>query len=146
MKTSINKLNINKFIISLIFFLAAVVGVKNTYASDKINIYLFWGEGCPHCQKEKQFLQDLVKNNDDLVLYDYEVYKSYDGRSKLQEAEEKLNVSVGGVPFLVIGNKHISGFLSPETTGQEIIKIIDEYRESGCYDVLNFEKQSEETE
>ncbi len=144
MKTSINKSKVNKFIISLIFFLAAVVGVKNTYACDKINIYLFWGEGCPHCQKEKLFLQDLVKNNDDLVLYDYEVYKSYDGRSKLQEAEEKLNVSVGGVPFLVIGNKHITGFLSTETTGQEIIKIIDEYRESGCYDVLNFEKQSEE--
>lgn len=144
MKTSINKLKVNKFIISLIFVLVGVLGIKNTYASDKINMYLFWGEGCPHCQKEKDFLQDLVKNSDDLVLYDYEVYKSYDGRTKLQVAEEKLNMNVGGVPFLVIGNQHIIGFLSPETTGQEIIRIIEEYRKSGCYDILNFEKDSEE--
>lgn len=144
MKTSINKLKINKFIISLIFVLIGVLGIKNTYAADKINIYLFWGEGCPHCKKEKEFLQDLVKNNEDLALYDYEVYKSQDGRSKLKDAEEKLNMEVGGVPFLVIGNQHIIGFLSPETTGQEIIRIIDEYRESGCYDILNFEQDSEE--
>lgn len=144
MKTSINKLKINKYIISFIFILVGVLGIKNTYAADTINMYLFWGEGCPHCKKENEFLQDLVKNNEDLALYDYEVYKSQDGRSKLMEAEEKLNLDVGGVPFLVIGNKHIVGFLSPETTGQEIIRIIDEYRESGCYDILNFEQQPEE--
>jgi len=141
MKISTDKIKINKIFIAFLFFFISVVGIKSAYASDKINMYLFWGEGCPHCKKEKEFLQDLVKENDDLVLYDYEVYNNSEGRLKLQEAEEKLNLEVGGVPFLVIGNKHIIGFLSAQTTGQEIIRIINDYRESGCYDILNFDAE-----
>ena len=40
-----------KFIIAiLVFALACVIGQSSCYAKSKVNVYLFKGEGCPHCE------------------------------------------------------------------------------------------------
>ena len=36
-----------------------VAPIANIKSSDQITIYLFYGEGCPHCAKEKEFLNEL---------------------------------------------------------------------------------------
>lgn len=92
-------MRINKFIGILIFSLLTFLGSNSIYAADKINLYLFWGEGCPHCKKEKEFLQKLVQTNEDVQLHDFEVYKNPENQIKLQEAAKKLNTEVNGVPF-----------------------------------------------
>ncbi|KKT07630.1 MAG: putative membrane protein, partial [Candidatus Nomurabacteria bacterium GW2011_GWB1_43_19] len=40
-------------------FLPAQNVLAQDLAADPINIYFFWGEGCPHCEKEKPFLETL---------------------------------------------------------------------------------------
>ena len=73
-------MRINKFIGILIFSLLTFLGSNSIYAADKINLYLFWGEGCPHCKKEKEFLQKLIDSNEDLHLHTFEVSKSKDNQ------------------------------------------------------------------
>jgi thiol-disulfide isomerase/thioredoxin len=120
----------------LIFALAVLFPLNSTHASEKVNLYFFWGQGCPHCAEERVFLQKLVQNNKDISLYEYEVYNSVENRIKLQEAAKKLNTEVNGVPFLVIGEKYLVGYLNDETTGKKIESIIEDYKKTGCYDIF----------
>lgn len=128
-----------KFFGIIIFSLLTFFGSNRVYATDKINLYLFWGEGCPHCKKEKEFLQNLVQNDTGVQLLDFEVYKNPKNQNILQDAAKKLNTVVNGVPFLVIGDKYIVGYANDETTGKEIIRIIEEVRERDCPDILKID-------
>ncbi|MFZ2664263.1 MAG: hypothetical protein WAX66_02790 [Patescibacteria group bacterium] len=128
-----------KYLGILIFALTNLIFMGDAFASEKVNLYFFWGQGCPHCAKEKTFLENLVRRDKDLVLYDYEVYNNIENRSKLQEVAEKLKIDVNGVPFLVIGEKNLVGYLNDDTTGKEIEKIIEEYKEIGCYDIFQLD-------
>ena len=37
-----------------------------SYSKEKINIYLFYGEGCPHCEELKNYL--ITKKNHILIF------------------------------------------------------------------------------
>jgi len=121
---------------SLIISAFALLGTGKVLAADAVNLYLFWGDGCPHCAKEKEFLNKLVKKDKDIVLHSYEIWKDDVGRAKFVEASEKLGVEINGVPFLIIGDKYVTGYISDETTGKEIERLIKEHRENGCFDIF----------
>lgn len=75
-----------------------------------VNIYLFWGEGCPHCAKAKPFLENLDKSSDKINLYTYEVYYNTQNQKLYQEVGEKLKVDSSGVPLIVIGDEVFVGY------------------------------------
>ncbi|MDD2409985.1 MAG: hypothetical protein PHD03_04645 [Bacilli bacterium] len=78
---------------------------------NKINIYTFVGDGCPHCHKEKQFLKDIEKKYGEKVnIFIYEVWYNEDNLKIFEKVKKELNNSSTGVPFTVIGNKHYIGF------------------------------------
>ena len=40
------------------------------FAEEKtINIYLFYGDGCPHCKELEEWLTPYLKENKDVKLY-----------------------------------------------------------------------------
>ncbi len=132
-----------KYISILLFVFTIMLGAGRSHAAEKVNLYFFWGQGCPHCAKEKVFLQNLVQNDSSLVLHDFEVYNNTENRDKLIEAAQKLNTEVNGVPFLVIGDKYLVGYLSDQTTGVEIQKLIEDNKTNGCFDIFKPEVSKE---
>lgn len=95
------------FIFSFLFLFA--LPVKADFSP--VNVYFFYGDGCPHCAKEKYFLDNTLKKDYPYVrVYQYEVYKNEANAEFLQAAAEKLGVSIDGVPFLVIGDQHFVGY------------------------------------
>ena len=125
-----------KKIIKVLFicflFLPFIVDAK------EINLYLFYGEGCPHCADEKVFLNEYLKENEDVKLHTYEVWYNSENQEKFLEVQKILDVSARGVPYLVIGNNVVSGFVNDST--EEIIEnTINYYRsinytdEAGIY-------------
>ena len=38
-----------------------------------VTIHFFWARGCPHCAKEKTFLQKLTDKYPQIIVKDYEV-------------------------------------------------------------------------
>ncbi len=93
------------FILFICFLCPAKV-----FALNEVNLYLFWGDGCPHCEKEKEFLAELEKRYTNLKIYKYETW----GNSQNKEHLEKVRAFYGnenkGVPFTVIGDGVVSGF------------------------------------
>lgn len=121
----------------LLALLVLVFVVKPVYAQERqVNVYFFWGEGCPHCAHEKPFLERLEKKYPEVKVYDYEVWNSGDNRKLLIEVGEKLNTNVSGVPFTVVGEQHFTGWLSEETTGAAIEDAVQCVLKDGCRDVV----------
>lgn len=97
------------------------------YAEEKqVNMYLFYGEGCPHCKELENFLDEYLEDKDNVKLYSYEVTNNDVNKTHLENIVKILNVQVRGVPYLVIGNTVINGF-SKELSPERIISTINYY-------------------
>jgi glutaredoxin len=103
--------------------------------NDKINIYFFWGDGCPHCEKEKAFLDDYIKDNPDVVVKDYEVWGSKENLDLMTEFAKELDVDVRGVPFTVIGEHYVIGWMSEDYSGGKIKEAVECGRSESCPDI-----------
>ncbi|HOB26076.1 MAG TPA: hypothetical protein PLB45_02950 [Bacilli bacterium] len=85
--------------------------VNKPIEDDKVNIYLFEGEGCPHCKQEKEWLETIKeKYPDQINVYEFEVWYNPSNNNLLSQVQTKLSSSAVGVPYTVIGNSFYSGF------------------------------------
>lgn len=91
-------------------------GVK---ADNLVNIYFFYGDGCPHCAEQKEWLKEIKKEYKNVVIYDYETWYNEENRITMQTIKDKFNVSSKGVPFTVIGDKTFIGFSQGTATKME---------------------------
>jgi len=126
---------------------------RNVFAQSQnndINIYFFWGEGCPHCAKEKPFLESLKNKYPDIVVHNFEVWKNAENRQLLINVGKRLNADVSGVPFTVIGEKYFTGWYDEKSTGAAIEEAIKCVEQNRCRDVagevLASSNQNEEKE
>ena len=100
-----------------------VVGAK--VEENKVNLYLFHRNGCPHCEAELKFLEEIKGKYKNLNIYTYEVTTSKKNAEYYQDIKKVLNENSNGVPFTVIGNKSFLGY--NELIGNRIEKTIQEY-------------------
>ena len=106
-----------KFLIVFAVFLLLPVSAK---ADEKvINIHLFYGNGCPHCAAEEEFLSDYLKDRTDVKLYKYEVWYDSHNQELLSKVQKEMGTTnKNGVPFTVIGKKTIVGYADGVTDEQ----------------------------
>lgn len=90
---------------------------------NKVNIYFFWGDGCPHCEKEKAFFNRIKEEYGAYYnLYTFETWENEDNAKLLKVFAQNMNTTVDGVPFTIIGSKFFSGFT--EEREEKIISAI----------------------
>jgi glutaredoxin len=118
---------------SLLFFLFAC---DTTFASEKVNVYFFYGYGCPHCAKETSFLESLKTEYPDVNIRSFEVYFHKENVEIMKRAAKKLNKEVTAVPFTVIGDKSFVGF-SEQNTPKELTARIEECLKTRCPDPVS---------
>ncbi len=81
--------------------------------SDKVTIYFFWGDGCPHCETEKPFLEEWQeKYGEDIEVKMFETWKNPENVPLFQEVANAYGIQARGVPTTFIGEKHWVGFSS----------------------------------
>jgi len=122
----------------LLFLVGFFLFPSFTQAQESAPVYLtlFYGDGCPHCAKEEAFLDKLEEEFPNLVVRRLEVWYNQDNIKLMQETGKELGVNIRGVPFTVIGEETISGYLNDETTGSRIRNIIKEHSTTGCADLV----------
>jgi thiol-disulfide isomerase/thioredoxin len=89
-------------------------------AADAVNIYLFWREGCPHCEREITYLRRLETEQPAIRVYYFDVWNDAAGRALLVRTGELLGADASSVPFTVVGDAVYSGYLDDTTTGAAI--------------------------
>lgn len=103
------------------------------YDENKVNIYEFYGQECPHCIKLNGFFEKIESEYGNFYkLNKFETWHNSENLEIYKEFASVLGYEAKGVPFIVIGNQVIRGF--SEIKEQEIIDAItSQYKNS--YDV-----------
>jgi len=116
----------NKFKLLLLVLVMALSFITNVSAEEKkAEVYLFYSNTCPHCKAEIKMLDELVKENSNIVVYKYEVSNPANSQL-LEEKASELGIKVSGVPFTVIGDKYFIGYF-------------DSYNKKDIIDAINKE-------
>ncbi|MFH1591574.1 MAG: thioredoxin family protein [archaeon] len=102
-----------------------------------VTLYLFWGDGCPHCAAEKVFLNEISEKYPTLTIKDYELYHNESNREFLQELSEAFGHTPQGIPVTFIDSTVIEGFDSADRLGKAIEERIANCVEDGCPDPLD---------
>ncbi len=121
---------------------------KSIKYDDKMNVYLFHGETCPHCQAEIEFFSKMESEYKETYnLYKFEVWNNENNKklkekvvdklisdSKIELTDEMtLDKYYSLVPFLIIGEKVIVGY--SEALDQDIKDTILEQKDNE-YDIM----------
>lgn len=123
----------NKFKKILLLLLFAVIFPVSVKAENVVNLYLFYGDGCPHCAEEEKFIDEYLKTEKSAKLIKYEVWHSEENRKTWVKIQDKLNNHENGVPYLIIGDEVIVGYLDG-VTNENIKKYVNKYKNDKKYE------------
>lgn len=113
-----------------------------TESDDKVNVYIFRGKTCGYCLKAITYFAENASKYKDLInLKTYEVWENTDNSNLMNNVADALGKEVGGVPFIVIGDKSFDGFA--ESMDSEILETVNSLKENDDrYDVMDHLKES----
>lgn len=98
--------------IIMVFAILALFPI-GVFAKEKVNVYLFKREGCGYCASALTFFNTLSEDEEYQNYFNLVTKETLNNKvnSELMEkTAKKLNVSLNGVPFIVIGDKHFEGY------------------------------------
>lgn len=108
--------------------------------SKEVNVYLFRGEGCPHCQEAEEWFASIEgEYGSYFKLVDYETWYNEDNAKLMQDVAEARGEQAEGVPYIIIGNKSWNGFA--ESYEEDIlaqIKSVFAQDVSERYDIMTY--------
>lgn len=111
-------------------------------AKDKkpVNVYFFYGNGCPHCAEAEEFFDSIEDElGDQFNIKAYETWHDSDNVDLMNDVAEARKEEADGVPYIIIGNQSWNGYTS--SYDDEIIdKIKSEYEKDADnrYDIMNY--------
>lgn len=103
-----------KILFSILLFVTIFISFSVRVSAKSVNVYMFYGKTCPHCEEALEYLND-VKDKYDLKIYKYEVWENDENKALMNEIALLLDVNVRGVPFVIIDNTAIFGYASQMT-------------------------------
>lgn len=93
----------------LVMFVLMLLALPiNINASEKVNVYAFVGNGCPHCAELEEYLDDVKDKFNINVIY-YEVWYNKINAEVLDVVQKHYKVAES-VPFMIIGEENFQGY------------------------------------
>ena len=99
-----------------------------------VTIYLFRGDGCPHCEHAMEFFKTLNTEYPYLRIISYEVWYNEENRKLMEEVSTELGIEVStSVPLIIIGNDYnLRGY--GEARNDEILEQVEKSYQSDTYE------------
>lgn len=89
--------------------------------AQSICIYLFYGQGCPHCERVRPLIDELAVKYPQVQLKTYEIYFNTTNQAMFREFLERYDVKEEGIPTLFIGDRALVGETAIRTQLEERI-------------------------
>lgn len=126
-----------------------VLGEDVCLEDDKLIIYFFGSQSCPHCSWEHPIFEEVVERFDGLVSFHNNMDQPQTDREIFQKYSQ---INQGGIPFMVLGCRYArvgSGERSGEEIEKEnltalICKLTDNQPDKVCQEVQDLVEQVEE--
>lgn len=116
----------------LLVFMPVVVNAKE---KEKIKVYIFYGDGCPHCHKAFEFFDSIEEEYGKYFkLVKFETWYSSSNNKMMFDVAEKMGTDTEklGVPYIIIGDKTFEGY--SEKSDDELKNAIKEAYENDNYE------------
>lgn len=126
-------------LLAMPFAVFAEDDVSTTSEEDnRVKVYFFRGEGCPHCAEAEEFFDSIQDEYGQYFeLVDYETWNNANNASLLKKVGEARGENIKGVPYIVIGDKSWSGYSSQfDEDIKEAIKSVYEINVDERYDII----------
>lgn len=117
-------------------FLALLAFAAAADAPARVDVYLFWADGCPHCEREIAFLKHAESGDERLRVHYLEVTRDAANRAAFVAVAEQLALTDLSVPLTFVGDAHMVGYDRDATTGAELKRLIDQCAARGCTDAV----------
>ena len=105
-----------------------------TVNAKEVNIYLFYGNGCPHCAALEEYLNTEYKNDKDLKIYKYEVWYDKDNQKLWKKVQDVTGKEAKGVPYFIIGEQLFQGYNDTSSWENSVDEAIENAKENGYID------------
>jgi glutaredoxin len=113
-------------VLALLLFTAA--------ARADVDVYYFWRDGCPHCERATEFLTRLRAEQPDVRVQRFDVWGSNGEGELLARVASGLRVDQVAVPFIVVGDYVFIGYDDDANTGSQLAARIAACRAEPCPD------------
>jgi thiol-disulfide isomerase/thioredoxin len=98
--------------------------------TDMVDIYFFWGEGCPYCEIAKPKLSDIASQNPRVNYYQFEIYNDAQNRELFFDFCDVYGIDPQAVPTTFVADRQWVGF--SDSILAEINQTIENCLESPC--------------
>jgi len=79
--------------------------------TNEVNVYLFRGDGCPHCAEAEEWFKSIEEEYGELFkIVDYETWYNQENAELMQRVAAARGEEANGVPYIIVGNKSWNGF------------------------------------
>ena len=111
-------------------------------AKEQVTLYFFYGDGCPHCAEEEEYLMPDLEKDKDLKIVKLETWQNKENSELLDKVGTAYGLERKGVPCNVIGDTVISGY--NEYNANKIKRAISYYKNHDYTDQVEKIKNNEE--
>lgn len=101
-----------------------------------LTIYVFWAEGCPHCEREIGFTRQWADKEPHVRIHYLEVTRKPENEKAFASIIRYFGIQRPGVPLTVIGERFFLGYDDEATTGETIKAAAKACLQSTCNDVV----------
>lgn len=104
------------------------------YAQSKVDVYVFWRVGCPHCENAMALLDRLEDQGEPFRQQRFEIGSDARSRELFQRIAIHFNLERPAVPLVVVGDRVFVGYLNDRATGSAYLGAIRDCVSKGCID------------
>jgi hypothetical protein len=105
-------------------------------APQRVDVYLFWGHGCPHCDREIEFLKRLEAREPRLKVHYLEISRNAENRAVFAAVGYRYKLQPLSVPLTLVGDAVMVGYATDASSGAELRRSIAGCLDRGCPDVV----------
>ncbi|WP_051331794.1 thioredoxin domain-containing protein [Methylocaldum szegediense] len=122
----------------ILSWLVSVVSFANAAGSDErvAHVYFFWKDGCPHCEREKDFLTRWQREETRVRVRYLEISREIDNYEVFAALVRQFGIERPGVPLTVVGETFFDGYNDDSTTGAVIKSAATACLEVFCRDLV----------
>jgi thiol-disulfide isomerase/thioredoxin len=117
----------------VLIFQTLPVFAQTLTPANKVYIYFFYGEGCPHCAKAKPYFEGLAASHPEIELVSFEVYYSEENQLLFSLMAQHYGIDSFAVPTIFIGPYYLQGY--SEEINPQFEEIINACIASACPDL-----------
>jgi cytochrome c biogenesis protein CcdA len=87
----------------------AAPALADEQPSPQLDLWVFWGDGCLHCEEQKPFLAELAARHPGLTIHSHEIWRTDTHHALFRTLARFHDIEAGAVPTVFVGGRAFIG-------------------------------------